>query len=368
MKLVLFSDLHLDSSFAWMGVRDERAVRRRRQGLRATLQRIVQLAIDVQADALLCGGDLYEHARFSPDTQQFLRTVFADAAPLAIYIAPGNHDWYGPESLYRRVDWTPNVHVFKNDRLEPVALTNGVTLWGAAHRAPANTRNFLDDFHVDRGGIHLALLHGSEQGWASAQESGKAPYAPFFAAQIEQAGLHHAFLGHFHTPRDADRYTYPGNPDPLSFGEEGPRGAVIASVAPDGGISRERRVVASTEAHDLPLDITGCTCVEDVQGRLRDMTVGLTGVARVTVEGTLEPTLDLRLPDLDGFSYGPDAVALRLGNVWPAYDLAAISREPTVRGQFVKDVLAASLPEDERQPILIAGLRALDGRVDLELG
>ena len=58
MKVVHFSDLHLDAPFAWLGGQPQVA-RKRRQALRDTLSRIVELTVAAQADALLCGGDLY---------------------------------------------------------------------------------------------------------------------------------------------------------------------------------------------------------------------------------------------------------------------------------------------------------------------
>jgi hypothetical protein len=50
-----------------------------------------------------------------------------------------------------------------------------------------------------------------------------------------------------------------------------------------------------------------------------------------------------------------------------AYDFDAIGDEKTVRGQFVRDVTAASMDEDERYRVLVTGLRALAGRDDLEV-
>jgi DNA repair exonuclease SbcCD nuclease subunit len=336
--------------------------------LRETLRRIMQLAADVRADAVLCGGDLYEHERFSPDTAQFLRTTFAEATPLPVYLAPGNHDWFGPESLYHQVSWTPNVHVFTEDRLSPVALDDGLILWGAAHRAPANTDGFLDAFHVDRGGVHVALFHGSERSWFGEQESGKAPHAPFSADQIPAAGLHHAFLGHFHRPRDAEHHTYPGNPDPLSFGEDGERAAVVATVGPDGSVERERHVVAVTRAHDLRVDVTGCASLQEIGACVSAAARGRSGVARITLEGTLGASVDLKLADLYGFVRGLDAVTFRAGKMYPDYDFQAIALEPTVRGTFVQDVLKAEgLDPDDLRSILTIGLRALDGRADLEV-
>ena len=101
MKFVLFSDLHLDAQFAWLGS-DQHLARKRRQGLRDTLGNIVRLVQETRADALLCGGDLYEHDRFTPDTGGFLQSTFEGLDPVHVFLAPGNHDWFGPQSLYAR--------------------------------------------------------------------------------------------------------------------------------------------------------------------------------------------------------------------------------------------------------------------------
>jgi len=146
MKFVLFSDLHLDSPFQWA---QPSLGRKLRLALRETLDRICRLAVDEGVDALLCAGDLYEQENFTPDTAEYLRSSFEKLAPLRVFIAPGNHDWYGPTALYREVPWSPNVHVFDEARLAAVPLDGQVTLWGAAHRAPANTNGFLQGFHVD---------------------------------------------------------------------------------------------------------------------------------------------------------------------------------------------------------------------------
>ena len=366
MKIVHFADLHLDTGFAWAGA-DGTVARGRRQSLRDSLASVTALARDLGAGALFCGGDLYEHDRVTPDTARFLRATFADLAPCPVYLAPGNHDWYGPDSLYALVDWSPNVHVFDEPRLEPVSLRNGLTLWGAAHCAPANTGNFFEGFAPDGPGVHVALCHAAERTGLAQQGSGKQPHAPFDAQDIERAGLTHAFLGHYHRPRDAARHTYPGNPDPLAFGEVGRRGAVVATIGPDGKVTTERRDVATTAAHDLTLDVTGCFSQQEVRNRLARTADNRRGVARLTVEGELHSDVDLRGGDLrrtllEFF----DAVQVRFGPLRAGYDIEGIGQEQTVRGQFVRDVLAASLPEDETRRVLAAGLRALEGRTDLE--
>jgi DNA repair protein SbcD/Mre11 len=362
VKLLHFADLHLDTLFAWA---PPELAGRRRQALRDTLENILELAKAEGVDALLCGGDLYEQERFSPDTAEFLRKSFASIAPMPVYISPGNHDWYGPKSLYATVDWSPNVHLFTEDQLTVAELAEGVYLWGGAHRAPANTDDFLANFHVDRDGINLALFHGSERGGFSFQGEGKEPYALFSAAEIPAAGLAHLFTGHYHRPSDGPQLTYPGNPDPLTFGEDGERGAVLATVDPDGTLRTDRRKVARSEVHDLELDVTGCTTFQEIRTRVATEVLDLKGAARLTLQGELAPDVALDMAALADTPCKLDALLPRQGRLVPGYDLEAIKNEATVRGQFVKDVMEKVDDEGLRQRVLITGLRALAGRSDL---
>jgi DNA repair exonuclease SbcCD nuclease subunit len=363
VKLLVFSDLHLDTPFRWAGPQAGRA---RRQRLHRVLDRIVTLAHAEEVDAIFCGGDLYEHDRFTPDTVNSVQRAFERADPIRVFLAPGNHDWYGPESLYRRAEFSSNVHVFREDRLEPVQLADGITLWGAAFRSSTRSEGFFDGFHVDRGGIHLALFHGSEEASLPLQGE-KHAYAPFRHTQIEEAEIHHAFVGHYHRPVDRERLTYPGNPDPLEFGEEGERGAVVATIGSNGDVSRRRVRVALSPVHDLRVDVSGCASLQEVGERVDATLKGREGVARLTLFGELACEVDLRPEDL---ARGSDMEALQVrvsSDLRVGYDLEAIASESTVRGQFVRDVLGdPSLDDEQRRAVIVTGLRALEGRRDLE--
>ena len=362
-RILHVADLHLDAPFAWASAE---TARRRRRNRRETLTRIVQLAESNKVDALLCGGDLFEHDRVSPDTIAFLRTTFA-RTDTPVFLAPGNHDWYSPRSPYATVEWSPNVHLFREDSLQPVALTDGLTLWGAAHRAPANTDPFFAGFRPDRGGVHLALAHASERSVLGWQEQGKQPHAPFDASELEASGIAHAFLGHYHLPRDADRYTYPGNPDPLEFGEEGDRGAVLAEIRADGTVARSRHSVAVSEVFDLMVSVDGAAHSDDVRAALESALRPLTGCVRVSLVGEVAPAVQLDARELGALGAHLDGLVVRLHRVSSGYDLEAISSEATVRGQFVRDAASEVEDPEARRRVLLTGLRALAGRSDLEV-
>jgi DNA repair exonuclease SbcCD nuclease subunit len=363
MRLLFFADLHLDAPFAWA---DRLVSRARRRALRECLTRIAGLAQSLRVDAVCCAGDLYEQERFTPDTMAFLRESFATLHPTPVLLAPGNHDWFGPASLYRQARWTDNVHVFTEPVLHPYELADGFTIWGAAHRAPARTPGFLGSgFRVRGPGVHIGLFHGSEQGDLAHQIDGTVPHAPFRATQVPDAGLHHALVGHFHAPRDGPHHTYPGNPEPLTFGEHGDRGAVLVAVDQQGRVTRQRHRVSVSDVSDMTVDLTGVRHSGEVRERVAACLAERTGTVRVTLRGDVGPAIDVDTRDLDGVAPHLVALVVRLGEIHVDYDLDLIAQEQTVRGQFVRDVRAAELDDRQRHRVLVTGLRALDGRADL---
>ena len=58
---------------------------------------------------------------------------------------------------------------------------------------------------------------------------------------------------------------------------------------------------------------------------------------------------------------------VRAGKVAVGHDVEAIVAESTVRGQFVRDALEAIADPEERRRVVLTGLRALEGRSDLEV-
>src|SRR5712691_2003748 len=127
-RILHFADLHLDRSYAGLAMASSEAAKRRDE-LRAALRRIVDLARQMDVDAVTVGGDLYEHDRRNPDTANFIADQFRRLAPKPVLIAPGNHDPYMPDSHYRRMEWPDNVHIFAPS-WEPAPISDSVTVWG----------------------------------------------------------------------------------------------------------------------------------------------------------------------------------------------------------------------------------------------
>lgn len=371
LTLAVVADVHLDQAFTWAG---PDVGRRLRQAIRDALRDAVHTAAEAGADAFCIAGDLYEDDRYAPDTPEFLRGLFADLSPTPVLLAPGNHDFTGPASPYRTVEWTPNVHVFGEPELSAYELADGVTVWGAGHDRPAYTPGFFDaGFRVSGGGVHVALFHGAERASLSFQGQDKQPHAPFDERQIAAAGLAHAFVGHYHQPRDSALLTYPGNLERLTFGERGERGLVLATLAADGRVAVQWRVLSRVGMYDVDVDADGCRTVDEVRDRLMAALAGLpqdgpVRAARVSVSGEVDADFGITEADLLTARGDLDALVVREVRLRPADDLEQIAAEATVRGEFVRMVRAAGdLDDADRELVLLAGLRALSGRGDLRV-
>jgi DNA repair exonuclease SbcCD nuclease subunit len=368
MRILHFSDLHLDRSFAALGMASSEAAKRREE-LRAALRRIVDLAIERDVDVLTVGGDLYEHDRVTRDTANFMREQFARVAPRPVLIAPGNHDPYVPDGLYWRLEWPENVHIFESMSWDSVQVGD-VAVWGVGHRGLAIRDNLLGQLRIDRPGTHIALFHGSDM---SSVPEGKDAHCPFDRADVERCGADFVLLGHYHEmrlrPDGAPRYGYPGSPEPLSFGEEGPHYVFVVNASP-GRVDVEPIQINEVAYQTKTVDVTGLASSDSVREAIAalggdDLVSG--AITRVLLAGPAEPELDLDLPAL----YAGTAQCFRyldlVNRTHLPFDLDQIREEPTTRGAFVRLIeaemgTAAGAGDDVLKHALQYGLQAFAGQ------
>ena len=281
------ADLHLDSPF--QGLTRDQALRRR-QEQRLLLGRIVDLAMERGADIALLAGDLFDSEDIFSDTGRELARALA-AMEIPVFIAPGNHDWYGPRSVWAGLDLPENVHLFRGEEITCFELPAlGLRVWGAAfpaaHRSPP-----LLDFSMEKRPetTDILVLHG-EVGPADS------PYGAVTPEQLGRSGMDYAAFGHIHSFSGARRagetvYAWPGCPEGRGFDETGPKGVILADVGP--GQCEVRFVPLPGRRYEtLTMDLTD---VSDVSGAviaaLPPAWEG--GVLRLTLVGQTDEPPDL---------------------------------------------------------------------------
>ena len=115
------------------------------------------------------------------------------------------------------------------------------------------------------------------------------------------------------------------------------------------------------------MDVTGVQSGQSIRDRVLESLNGHSGFARVTLNGEVPREVDMGMADFKDLDTPLDAFVVRAGDLKVAYDLERISKEPTVRGQFVLNVQGSGLENELERRVLITGLRALDSRKDLEV-
>lgn len=359
-RLLLFSDLRLDTTYSWA---PPEIADSRREAAREALVAILGEARRRSVDAIVCAGDLFNRRTVKPASVQWLAAALRSAGVLVL-IAPGNDDFVGPLGGYSAQEWPDNVTVFETPDFRPVEVTGGLTIWGAAHTEAHRSRTFLGVAPAVRPGVNLALFHGAEVSGAD-REPATDPCAEFDERSLQGAGFDHALVGHYDLPHFGHRHTYAGAPIAHGFGLRGPRGAVVVTIAPDGTIDRELVQISSPDLQHIQVDLNGLTSTREVLQRVEAALSDCVGVVLLSLGGRIVPEIVVTRDDLVRLAPIPDGLIVDWG-VGVDLDIDRVSDEPTIRGQFVRDVMSGHLTEGREQRALLIGLRALAGTDQLE--
>ena len=187
---------------------------------------IADLCLREDCDLCLLSGDIFD----GPWTREGYEAVYRalKRMDIPVFIAPGNHDPYREDSIWVRESWPENVYLFRSPELTSYTIEElDCRIYGAAFTA-AEAPALLDGFQAQCTERHaLLLLHGDPT-------NPNSPYSPVTAAQIREAGVDYAALGHIHARGEfrsgAGLCAWPGCPMGRGWDETGTKGVLIARL------------------------------------------------------------------------------------------------------------------------------------------
>ena len=361
LKIIHGADFHLDSPFS--GLTPDQAARRREEQ-RALLARLAQLARDKGADLVLLAGDLLDSQRCYRETAQALARALGDI-PCPVFIAPGNHDYYSPRSVYATLDWPDNVHIFRDPSIQRVDLPRlNCAVYGRAFTAPHQEESPLSGFRAEgaEGTVRLMCLHGD-----TAPQSN---YGPITPEDIAASGLDYLALGHVHQFSGLNRagntfWAYPGCPEGRGFDELGEKG-VLYVEAERGNVTAQFVPLCRRKYEILTVDVTGGSSALDA------VNAALPGDTREDIY-RLILTGEGEAPDLSALerALAPRFYGLTLlDRTRLPRDLWARREEDTLTGLFLQTMWdkCQSAPDDQTCQLAVRfGLAALENGEDLAL-
>ncbi len=348
MKLIHCADLHLDSPMESNLPADK--ARERRNEILFTFSELVRHADENRADAILIAGDLFDSKRTTKKTEQYVLNLIEQHPDLNFFYLAGNHDSGSRLSLGS--DLPENLYSFQQDWTS-YALGD-VYITGSEHPDP-------DTLELSPDHVNVVLLHGQQKDTATAEQDA-IPFRKYKGKHIDYLAL-----GHLHSYREAvldDRGVacYSGCLEGRGFDECGAKGFVLLEIE-HGKLSHTFIPFARRTLHEIFCDVTGCDSQADAERRVTD-TVGRipsTDLVKVILTGECPPHLLIDLPQLHQLLSQRFYFAKLYDQTRLEIRPEDYSHDVSLKGEFVRRVMASPLSDAEKEEILACGIRALSG-------
>jgi len=363
-KILHFSDLHLDTSFAGQGFSLGYGVERRLD-LRACLTKILARARDLKVDTVTIGGDLFDHEYLLPETAEFIKQQFALLAPIRVIIAPGGKDPYMSDSSYARLNWSDNVDIFYQRKLTCLELSADIHIWGACNPPPFGNKLF-DDFKPANG-VNILLLHGLHS-----INNNDVYYIN--NEVVKNVGFTFALLGGEHVannyPANQSICIYPGTPEPLNQSEENGLHQIVAIDITGQDYVSQSYEIQQWHYREVQLDITKHSSNEETARQISNLLEKekqKVHRSAISVELKGHAQFDLDFSALRELIQSNVFYRLE-SHISMNYDIEQLSHEQTVRGLLVKNFqerINRAKTEFEHNQELTAlniALQALEGK------
>ena len=263
-RFVHTADIHLDSPLRSLALLDPQLAEAVGAATRRAFERIVDLCLDENADALMIAGDLYDGDQTSMKTALFLAEQLRRLhdAGVRAFIVRGNHDAESKiTAQLRRERMLPDSATVFDGRGGHAAVERPpgaipVAVHGVSFSDPRHTESPLPKFRPPvAGAFNIGLLHTSLGGAKNHD-----PYAPCGAADLFATGFDYWCLGHIHQRierRDGNRFVVmPGIPQGRRFREDGPKSVTVVDVADDGTVRPRERAVSVAQFQRLRVDLS----------------------------------------------------------------------------------------------------------------
>ena len=358
MKIIHCADLHLDSKMETLPSAKGKI---RREEVLHTFERLADYAEKNGVKAVIIAGDMIDTHKVSQRTRGRILSAVKNAGSVDFLYLPGNHDDENfitggegaeplPENLKTFSDeWT--YFDYKEAVIAGVALT------------PVNSRYVYDALKLDEKRLNIVTLHGQAAGYKSAEKA-----ELISLPMLKDKNIDYLALGHIHSYAEGPLgergvYAYSGCLDGRGFDETGEKGFVLLS-AEGGRLSREFVPFASRTLYEAELDVSAYPDWYSARDALFKEVLSSypeTSLVKAVLKGEHPVSMEIDMEELaarlnERFFFGKayDNTSLKVSEE----DYAA---DKSVRGEFVRLVLAAGLPKAEADKIILTGINALKG-------
>lgn len=350
MKLIHCADLHLDSPME-ANLSPEKA-RERKGEILNTFAKLVRLASESDVSAILISGDLFDSNHVTARTEKYVLDLIAAHPDLCFFYLSGNHD--RGATLKTLAEKPDNLYLFGDGwttyRFGEVSITG-------------SEKPSADTLTLEEGRINIVLLHGQERGGKGVDAADVIRFANYKDKHIDYLAL-----GHLHEYRAAaidSRCTacYSGCLEGRGFDECGKKGYVLLETDARGKLHHRFIPIAKRELHSVECDVTDFVSQHELETRvLRAVEpIPTNDLVKVILTGSCQAHTPMDLPHLstvlgERFYFAKIKDETRLQIRPEDYE-----NDISLKGEFVRRVMASGLSAEEKERVIACGFRALTG-------
>lgn len=331
VKIVQSGDFHLDSPLALHHMEFRK---KRREELLQAFSGIIDHAIKISADLLLLTGDLFDSKRVTQITLLFLHKEM-ERFPGRIFISPGNHDPYTPESPYAYHRFPSNTHVFRE--YEEIHIKElDCLVCGQGFTDYYEENNQLEGKNPGQDAkIRILVMHGEVT-------TGTNPYNPITRESIERSGFSYIALGHRHDFSGIQKagqtsYAYAGIPEGRGFDELGEKGIIEGTIYKDGTNLSFRKMNRRSYRH-LPVDISHALTTNEITRKILSHIDEKNDIYKISLVGDVPSYVSINLSDIER-ELGDRLADFSLTDKTMVKDRLEAFSDHSLKGLFMKTIL-----------------------------
>lgn len=341
MKFIHIADMHFDMPFTVLAKNG--LAEQRRLDQRNAFNKMINYIKENNIEYLFIAGDLYENEYVRKSTIEYINNCFKQIPNARIYITPGNHDPYLVNSYYNKFEWNENVHIFtKIEKIEDEKLNiygYGFTdFYSKKVELPTN---------IDTSKINILVMHADLDG--ATKEVGE--YNPILESELKNTNFDYIALGHIHKNNfnESKKILYPGSMIAGGFDELGKHGMLVGEINEQNKkMSLEFIELDNKEFVEENIDISKIESQEELIENINQIKIDENKYYKIILTGT--KNLELNTNELIKHIQNKNIIKIK-DKTKIEYDLEKISKEQSLKGIFVKELLEL-INEDNREEIL----------------
>lgn len=359
MKIIHCADLHLDSKMT-ANLSKEQARERKGEILR-TFGRMVEYAKKNDVRAIIIAGDMFDTRNVTVNVRNAVRDIISRNEEIDFLYLRGNHD---ADSFLAKLDEVPaNLHLFDN---KWVTYTyDDVTVTGVELDAD-NAHLIYNALVLDHDKFNIVTMHGQLMDYKSKDKA-----EVISLDDLKNKNVDYLALGHVHAFRmerldGRGTYCYPGCLEGRGFDECGPKGFVVLDIDTQSRTATCEFVpIAARTLYVLPVNVTGIASTQDAADRMEEAIARSGYSSNSLVKFVLEGEVDVECELNTEFLEEQFADYFYFVKVYDEtgllVDYEDYANDISLKGEFVRLVLASELEEEAKLEVIRAGIQALQG-------